>query len=108
MATIKHTSPGQSKPSQCEWINMTLVGSGRSLLAGLLADFLNKRRRRSFPQQRRGAKAEKDSSRRYRASGWSVTPETASLMVQHHGNSHGLQCGGLYHQVWGCMAFFLL
>lgn len=78
MATIKHTSLGQSKPGQREWIDMTLVGSGRSLLAGLLADFLNKGRRRSFPQQRRGSKAGKDSSRRYRVSGWSVTPETAS------------------------------
>lgn len=84
----------------------TLVGSGRSLQAGLLANTLNTGGHRSVLQQRARAKAEKDSSQRYHVSGWNVTPETATLLLQHHGNSHGLQCGGLYYPTdVGSMAF---
>lgn len=87
---------------------LPLVRTGRSQLAGLSADFLNKGKHHSFPQQRTGARTEKDSRQKYHVPSQSVTPETATLLVQHQGNSHGLLCGGLYHQAWGVWRFLLL
>lgn len=101
----KPISLGQRDPSQCEQIIIGFGQNWKTSAGRSLSRFSKQRETPFIPTAEDRSQNWKRLETEVSCVSQSVTPETPTLVMQHHGNSHCLLCGGLYHQAWGSMVF---